>query len=195
MKNTIEEIFNTIIRSNNIFYRGLNLGATKKEIEAKEGFNYINKSGVSKPHYKYFYEVGEVEEINIYYGFSPKNEKLSNITLYFFSFPDYYWRKKGGKNIAHFNKLMYDEQISEFSAIFDEVTKMVLDIFVSELGAPKIHREHNVFNKGYQHYIAYSWNIENETSNKRTNLLLIKYLDDSIFDDVKLIMKLLLTEK
>ncbi|HHC80437.1 MAG TPA: hypothetical protein ENK46_11185 [Flavobacteriia bacterium] len=195
MKKIIEEIVNTIVKTNSIFFRGITFNDTKKTIELREGSNFTNKSGGSLPHYEYCFEVGEVEEINLYYGFNVTNEKLDRINLFFYSFPDYYWRKKGGNNLSEFNKLMYNNLIHEFSVIYLEVVTAILEIFTKNLGRPSIEKGNNVFKEDYQDYTTYIWKQKNESNNKQTRLSLTKYLDDTVFDDVKLIMNILLTEK
>jgi len=194
MDKMIRQIVDTIIKTDNIFFRGLTFEASKKSIESKEGANFKNKSGGSLPHYEYFFEVGEVEEIVLYYGFDANNSKLNRINLLFYSFPDYYWRKKGGNNLSEFNKLIYNEKIQEFSLIYNKVTLSILEIFTKSLGQPEIEKGNNVFNKRYQNYTTYIWEKHNPINDKLTRLTITKYLDDTVFDDVKLILNILLSE-
>jgi len=168
----INEFFNDIIKEKSISFRGVTIGDDLKIVENKEGSNFKKKIG-SLSHYKYFFEVGEMEEIILYYGFDKSDEKVDRIKLLFKMYPEYYWRKNDGKDLIDFFTLLENNCLQKYlkpiNGVYDEVIKH----FTNLLGEPIEEMSDSVYNKSYQNFKRSFW-VENNL-----RLTITSYLDDS----------------
>ena len=75
----MEDLYREIIKNENLFFRGVELGASISDVEASEGANFIKKTG-SNPSLYYYWDTGEVETIDLYFGLDAE-EKVNRVKL------------------------------------------------------------------------------------------------------------------
>ncbi|MCF6350619.1 MAG: hypothetical protein L3J23_06250 [Flavobacteriaceae bacterium] len=186
----INEIFNDIIKEESILFRGVNIGDNLKTVEHKEGNNFKKKIG-SLSHYKYYFEVGETEDLILYYGFNKEVKKVDRIKLLFKAYPKYYWKKDGGKELFDFFGLIENNNLKKYLKTFNLVYNEVIKHFTDLLGKPKVETSDSVFNKPYQNFSKSFW-VKN-----KLRLTITSYLDDNsgLQGPVFQLMEILLTSK
>lgn len=167
-------LINDIIKAPGINFRGIALGEPISEVEKKEG-PYTEKKLYSNPFLKYFFEIGEMEEISIYYNFEEKDEQVKWITLHFIHYPDHYWTKEGNTDITDFWMLFEKNEIQAYSHVFtdtvSDVVKHFTDVFKKE---PVIDKKDPIFKEACHNYNSYNWEVENDL-----RLSVTTYADDS----------------
>ena len=93
MKET--SLFQEIIKTDTLFFRSIKIGDSIDLVEEIEGPpNEIKE--YSNPFYRYFFEIGEMEELLVYYGYRLEEKKVEEVSVYLTHYPDYYWKKAGG---------------------------------------------------------------------------------------------------
>ncbi|MFD1604389.1 hypothetical protein ACFSJW_13350 [Flavobacterium artemisiae] len=174
------ELFNEIIKTNDIFFRGIKIGDTINDVRQKEG-TPTEENLYNNPFLSYFYEVGEMEEITVYYNFIESTSKVTQISLYFISYPDFYWKKEGSENYQEFSDMLVNNKIQKYSKVFLHTLDKIVAHFTALFNeAPSLEKNSDPFNQPYQNYKSYSWTYKNEY-----RLSVISYIDDSIDMNVK----------
>ncbi len=178
-------LINDIIKEPGINFRGIALGDPISKVETKEG-PYAEKKLYSNPFLRYDAEIGEMEEIRLYYNFEEADELVKEITLHFIHYPDFYWTKEGNTDINAFWMLFEKNEIQSYSQLFtntvSDVVRHFTDAFNKE---PIVVKDDSVFNQDYHNYICYIWDIENEL-----RLSVMTYADDSDTQSIKNTMKI-----
>jgi len=175
-----ENLFDEIIKTNDIHFRGIKIGDDINDVITKEGTPTEEKR-YSNPFLSYFYEVGETEEILVYYNFLEDTNKVTEIKLFFISYPDFYWKKDGGNNYVEFTNLLENNKIQKYSEIFLDTLHKIIDHFTTIFkSSPTIKIHDEVFNLPYQNFKAYAWEYE-----EIYRLSVITYIDDTVDENVK----------
>lgn len=177
-------LINDIIKAPGINFRGIALGDPISDVEKKEG-GYTEKKLYSNPFLKYFFEVGEMEEISIYYNFEEADEKVKWITLHFIHYPDYYWKKEG-HSMDDFHSLVFEKHQIPASQLFTDTLNDVVGHFTKAFKKkPSIITKDSVFREAYHNYRCYKWDIENDL-----RLSVMVYCDDNDPQTMKNTMKI-----
>ncbi|WP_374175091.1 hypothetical protein [Flavobacterium tructae] len=179
------EIFNEIIKTNDIHFRGIKIGDDISEVLQKEG-TPNEENTYTNPFLKYSSKLGETEEITIYYNFIEGIRKVTEIKLFLISYPDLYWKKEGGVDYMLFTNLLENNNIQKYSATFLDTLNKIVDHFTLVFGAPPtIKTKDSVFNLPYQNYKSYAWIYK-----ELYRLSVITYIDDTIDLNVKNTLKI-----
>lgn len=186
--NTSDEIYSDIIKSESLFFRGVELGASLDQVEEKEGMDYDKVTG-SLPHYEYYVETGEMEEIFMYYGFKTETQKVDYIRLFLYTYPKIYWENAGGNALSEFFDKVHNQQIAEYTTSFDHTMTKIINHFTSILGTPKLEELDEVFSKPYHEFKKYSWVKD------AMMLSISSYIDDTKEGSVKKVLQLFLRNK
>lgn len=186
----MKNIYSEIIRKENLFFRGLTLGANISEVEAIEGSNYHKKKG-SHPSLYYYWDTGEVENIDLYFGLSTE-EKVNRVKLMFYTYPDFYHEQQTGEDFTAFEKRFYENDIEASLKVPNELLNSILIMFTNDLGTPQEEHDDEVFNKKHQNFKRFIWFKDHNASPLR--LSLTSYLDDSDGRNIKWVLSLLLSE-
>lgn len=174
------DLFDEIIKTNDIFFTGIKIGDDIDETLQKKGKPARDKR-LSNPYLRYFYEVGEMEEITIYYNFTESTNKVTQIRLYLISYPDFYWKKEGGKDYQGFSDLLQSNQIQPYSEVFLNTLNRIIAHFTNIFNKPPaLENDSDPFNEPYQNYKSYSWSYE-----EKYRLSVTFYIDDSVDQNVK----------
>lgn len=182
------QIYNDIIKDKGFFFRGIPLGASLDEIKELEGDDYYEVLG-SLPHYEYYMETGEMEEIFIYYGFKEEDYKVKYIRLFLYAYPRIYWKNEGNKDAVEFFNRTKQGKLDEYSKNFESAKKLILQGLNDNLGKPKIEEKDEVFDQPYHKFKKYMWRGENKMFLSAT-----EYVDDSKGDSVRNVLRLFLTK-
>lgn len=181
----MENLFNEIVKSDGIYFRGVSLGDSLSKVKEIEGTEFEENNNYN-PHYKYYFEIGEMEEITIYYGFNNNEDIVNEIELLFISYPNFYWKKEGNNNVIDFFNLLQNNQLQPYSTIFLKTQNQLINHFTTVFKKePIVEKKDTVFNQSYQNFSVCSWDIENEI-----RLSIMSYIDDSIDNNVKNFMKI-----
>lgn len=174
------KLFNEIIKTNDIHFRGIKVGDDINDVIKKEGTPTQEKR-YSTPFLSYFYEIGEMEEILLYYNFIEDTNKITEIKLFFFSYPDFYWKKEGGVDYQEFTNLLENNKIQKYSEVFIDTLNEIINHFTVLFDAPPtLTTSDFVFNLPYQNYRCYDWIYK-----ELYRLSVISYIDDTIDLNVK----------
>lgn len=188
MENT--SLLKEIIKTDSIHFRNVKIGDTMELVEQIEGPPTEIKE-YSNPFYRYFFEIGEMEEINLYYNYNMVEKLVDEINLYFIHYPDHYWKKEGNTDPIEFWSLLNNNQLQPYSTVFTNTVKNIVALFTNTLNQePTISSETNgVFDLPHQNYKVYKWII-----NEQYYLSIQTYIDDSIDNNVKNTMILRMRE-
>jgi hypothetical protein len=185
----METLFNDIIKNDSIYFRGIHLGDPISKVIDVEGESF-EANVYSNPYYKYFFEVGEMEEITIYYKFNAQEKCVEDIELIFIQYPDYYWKKEGHTNETDFFNLLQNNQLQAYSALFLNTRHQLINHFTAIFKKePSVVKKDVVFDQAYQNFTVCSWEIENEL-----RFSIMCYIDDRIENNVKNFMKIWLRD-
>lgn len=177
MENT--SLINDIITANSIHFRNIKIGDTIELVEQIEGAPTEIKE-YSNPFYRYYFEIGEMEEITLYYNI--KEKLVDEISLHFIHYPDHYWKKEGNSDPAEFWNLLNNNQLKPYSTVFTNTVENILDFFTNTLHQkPTLSSElSGAFDLPHQNYKLYKWTID-----ELYYLSIQTYIDDSIDNNVK----------
>lgn len=182
---TSTSLINDIIKETGIHFRGIALGAPLSEVEEKEG-PYAEKKLYSNPFIRYFIEIGEMEELTIYYDFLEADELVKEMTVFLIHYPDHYWTKEGHSNMSDFWIRFDKNELQAYSTLFhdtvNDLVKHFTDVFQKE---PAIDTKDSFFKEPYNNFKCYTWAIEHEH-----RLTILVYADDSDGRTVKNTMKM-----
>lgn len=178
-------LINDIIKEPGINFRGIALGDPISDVEKKEG-PYAEKKLYSNPFLRYEAEIGEMEEIHLYYNFEEADELVKEITLHLTHYPDFYWAKEGHTDMTEFWARFEKSELQPYSSVFNDTVNDVVrhftDVFKKE---PVIKTKDSVFKEPYHQFKCFAWDIENEA-----RLSVMTYADDSDYRTIKNTMKI-----
>ncbi|MGL4596327.1 MAG: hypothetical protein ACRCYO_02290 [Bacteroidia bacterium] len=175
-----QSLFNELIKTNSINFRNIKIGDAMSIVEQIEGQPEEIKE-YSNPFYRYYFEIGEMEEITVYYNYEKDEKCVKEISLYLIHYPDHYWKKEGHSDTLEFWNLLHQNQLQPFSTVFTNTVTEVIAFFTKTLNQePTQSSEYSVpFDAPHQNYKQYRW-MHNEQY-----LFIQTYIDDSIDDNVK----------
>lgn len=179
----IEEISQAILKEKGFHFRGIALGDSLDKVEALEGVDYEEVTG-SLPHYEYYEEVGEAEEIQGYYKYEAATKKVVEIQLFFYFYPKIYWE---GKQEQDFWNLVQQGQLESLSPIFEEVKDKVVQELTHQLGPPKTSTQDTVFSPTPPSFEKWVWQSPQE------NLVVTSYVDDKTTSSIRQVLRLALS--
>lgn len=179
----VEEISQAILKEKGFHFRGVALGDSLDKVEALEGLDYEEVTG-SLPHYEYYEELGEAEEIQWYYNYDAATKKVVEIQLFFYSYPKIYWE---GKQEQDFWNLVQQGQLDNLSPIFLAIKKKVVQELTQQLGQAKISTQDTVFNQAHHCFEKWMWHSQQE------NLVVTSYVDDSVSSSTKQVLSISLS--
>lgn len=175
-----KELFNEVIKTNDIHFRGIQIGENIENVINIEGTPTEEKR-YSNPFLSYFYEVGEMEEIKVYYNFLEDSNEVIEIKLFFISYPDYYWKNEGGEDYTEFTNLLVNNAIQKYSEAFQSTVNEIINHFkVLFNEEPTISTTDQVYNLPYQNYKSNAWVFKD-----KYRLSVTTYIDDLIDTNVK----------
>ncbi|MNJ89103.1 hypothetical protein D3C87_66640 [compost metagenome] len=169
-----------IIKSKTVDFRGVPIGSPMDLVLEKEGTpTQINE--YSNPFYHYFLEIGEMEELNIYYNYELAEKRVKNVSLYFIHYPDHYWKQAGNSDPIEFWDLLNTNQLQSFSQVFYNTLRDIISFFTTLLNQePVLSSEYAVpFDAPHNAYQTYKWTGDSHYLTIQT------YVDDSIDNNVR----------
>ena len=173
-------LFDEIIKTSDIHFRKIKIGDDISEVLKMEGTPTEEKR-YNNPFLSYFYEIGEMEEILVYYNFLESSNKVTEIKLFFISYPDFYWKKQGGTDYIEFTSELENNKIQKYSEAFLQTLDKIIDHFTTIFDySPSINTTDETFNLPYQNYKSYAW-----TFKELYRLSVVTYIDDTIDLNVK----------
>lgn len=173
-------LIHDLINTGTIHFRNIKVGDSLELVEQIEGAP-TEIQEYSNPFYRYFFEIGEMEEITVYYNYNLEDRLVHTISLYLFHYPDHYWKKAGNTDPIEFWNLLNNNQLQPYSTVFSDTLKDVIAFFTKTLNEePTSSSEKNgVFDEPYQNYKVFRWNVD------EYNLSIQTYIDDSVYEQVK----------
>lgn len=179
MENT--SLIQELIKTNTVYFRDIQIGDSMEHVEQIEGTpSDINE--YTNPFYRYFFEIGEMEEMTLYYNYTKEEKLVKEIKLFFIHYPDHYWKKAGHDDPIEFWNLLNNNQLQPYSTVFTNTVNDVVAFFTNTLNQePIISSETNgVFDAPHQNYKVLRWTID-----EQYYLSIQTYVDDSIDNNVK----------
>ncbi|MGL5888955.1 MAG: hypothetical protein ACRC3B_03680 [Bacteroidia bacterium] len=175
-----------IIKSTNINFRNTQLGDTPQRVKEIEG-NECEENAYSNPFYRYLFEVGEMEEVIVYYNFDADITAVKEITVYFIHYPDHYWKKAGNTDLNEFYDGINNKSLPDYcNEIFEQTMKEVLTFFQELIpNAPVVSLSDAAFNEPYHNFSSYQWKLDNDHW-----LSVARYVDDADERNIKNTMKI-----
>lgn len=171
IKTASDELFRALIKSNGINFRGIKIGDNLDTLILKEGKPYKDIGG-SLPNYKYFQELGEMEELELVYAYKEATKHIYNIQLKLITYPKYYWEKAGGTDEIDLLQQISNNALDQYIEHFLLCKKRIIDHFEEQLGPPEIDYKDFVFKHPHQNFVKYVWVSEGQ------RLTIKSYLDD-----------------
>lgn len=184
-KKITKELYDALIKIDGIDFRGVSIGDFIKSVIEKEGKTFEDRKG-SLPNYKYFFELGEMEELIIVYSYSKDSKKIYNIELTLKTYPKYYWKKNGGTDEVDFYQQTIKNTLKNYVNHFTACKDKVLKHFEDQLGIAEIDNKHYIYNKPHQNFSKHTWVTE------YSRLVLMSYLDDEEYPRGSTTMELVL---
>jgi hypothetical protein len=174
-------LFSELIKTDNIHFRNVKIGDPIELIEQIEGIPTEIKE-YSNPFYRYSFEIGEMEEISLYYNYDKEERLVNQITLHFIHYPDHYWKKAGHNDPMEFWNLLNNSQLQPYSTIFTNTVNDLVAFFTRTLNQEPVisSKIDGAFDSPHQNYKALYWNVQEQYI-----LSIQTYVDDSIDDNVK----------
>lgn len=165
-----------IVKGEHIEFRGIPLGASLEEVQGKEQDfdDFYQKNSGHMSHLEYLFEVGDAEEITLYYGFDEEKiaAGIDRIDLYLKAYPKVSWKKEKGAVGTAFYQSVEQNKIGAYARPFLETQQALIHFYNDLLGSPRINNKEALFPKDYQNFMRYTWD-------KGTlGLSLTSYLDD-----------------
>jgi hypothetical protein len=179
MENT--SLINDIIKTNAIYFRNIKIGDSMALVEQIEGTPTEIKE-YDNPFYSYYFEIGEMEEITIYYSYNMQQKVVDELNLHFIHYPEYYWKKEGNSDPIEFWNLLNNNQLQPYSTVFTNTVNDIIAFFTNILHhEPTISSEINgVFDLQHHNYKLYTWTVS-----EQCYLSIQTYIDDSIDNNIK----------
>jgi len=183
----VEDIFKDLVRGSGIFFRGVPLGASRKDIQAVEG-NDFDEVGGSLPHLEYFIETGDYEEIFLYYGFPPGRDQVTEQRCFLYGYPKLYWEDAGGSSPQELFQDLHAGTLDRHIPHLTALRERLVAHFTAQLGAPATDHEEAVFNQPHHQFQRYRWQ-----GRDGQNLYLQSYWDDQREHSIRWVLSLLLS--
>lgn len=166
-----DELYNAIIKKEGINFRGISIGDSLESVREKEGKN-LEERGGSLPNFKYFFEIGETEELIVVYAYPKETKIVKTLELTLKTYPKYYWKKAGGTDIMDFYNHTKNNTLQNFIPHFIACKNKIIAHFDQQLGAAEIDTKDFVYNKPHQNFSKHTWVSE------KSRLVLMSFLDD-----------------
>ncbi len=166
------ELFAAIIKSEGINFRGVSVGDSLETVVEKEGTTFTDRGG-SLPNYKYFFEIGEMEELILVYAYRAETKTIYNLELTLKTYPKHYWREAGGTDLQDFYQQTIDNKLGDYIEHFTKCKELIIAHFENQIGAPEVSFKHNVFKHAHQNFSKHTW-ISGDS-----RLVLLSHLDDT----------------
>nr|WP_299201047.1 hypothetical protein [uncultured Brumimicrobium sp.] len=191
MKNTKvleNELFTSIICSDGIDFRGIKIGDSIDVLPTIEGLDFENRGG-ALPNYKYFIELGAIEELTLVYLYDAETKLIQQLELTLKTYPKFYWEEAGGTDEMEFFTKIKSNAIDTYLSEFTHCENLVIAHFENQLGNPESTSNHVVFKHNHQAFKSFNWMVEGK------RLTLMSYLDDTkypqgpITRELKLILR------
>lgn len=183
-------LLHEIFKKNALFFREIKLESSREEIIKLEGNNF-EENTFSNPYLKFFYEIGEMEEVQIYYHLDSNTQLLREIEVFFVSYPDYYWKKEGESDYLSFIQKMENKELEKYSVVFNATFDDLLHFCKNEFGEEsEISHKDAAFSKPYHEFVKHSWVVENTY-----RLTIMKYVDDYDYNNIKNTFKIIVAIK
>lgn len=167
-------IYDDIIRQPGFFFRGVPLGASLLEVSFHEGEDYEAVEG-SLSHYEYYFEVGDMEEVLLYYDYKKEEKIVTAIHLILKAYPKIYWKDEGGAKEQEFFQLVQEQQLAPYSTAFLTTKDQVINQLTNSLGTPLITEKDSVYSQAHQQFQKYAWKGKDGLT-----LTVSSYLDDLV---------------
>jgi hypothetical protein len=179
-------LFSEIIKTRSIHFRNVQPGDTSARVKEVEG-NECEEKLNSNPCYRYFFEVGEMEEVVVYYNFDTAVQFVTEITVFFIHYPDHYWRKAGNTDLGEFENAVNKGSLPGYcNEVFEQTYNEVMQFFRELISsAPSVSLKDGAFNKPHQQFNSNLWELENDRW-----LSVMRYVDDTDFQNVRNTMKI-----
>jgi hypothetical protein len=170
-ENNKDELFKAIIKKDGINFRGVSINDLIDTVIAKEGNNFENRNG-TLPNYKYFVELGEMEELILVYTYNEEDKSIYNLEVRLKTYPKYYWKEAGNTDIRDFYEKTKTNSLGQYLEHFVSCKNKIIKHFEEQLGPPEIEFKDYVYKLPHQNYSKHTW-ISNGF-----RLVLINYLND-----------------
>ncbi|GHC57843.1 hypothetical protein [Ulvibacter litoralis] len=165
------ELYQAIIKTDGINFRGVSIGDSLETVIEKEGNDFDNRGG-TLPNYKYFFELGEMEELILVYAYYEETKAIYNLETTLKTYPKYYWEEAGGTDETEFYEKTKNNTLLQYVSHFTACKEKIIAHFEKELGAAEIDFKHVVYNKPYHNFSKHTW------ISGRFRLVLMSYLND-----------------
>ena len=166
-----DALFKEIITAEGISFRGVKIGDSLEAVKLQEGNSFEDRGG-SLPNYKYFLEIGEMEELELVYCYDTTSKLVYNLELKLTTYPKYYWEQAGGKDEMDLLQEVRDNNLDQYIQHFLACKNRIIAHFEAQFGKAEIDLKHKVFKHPHQNFIKHTWLAENQ------RLTLMSYLDD-----------------
>lgn len=169
-----------IVKTNTIDFRGVPIGSPMDLVLEKEGTPAeINE--YANPFYRYFLEIGEMEELTVYYNYELEKKQVKHIALHLIHYPDHYWKEAGNSDPSEFWDLLNKNQLQPFSEVFYETVQDLISFFTTLFNQEPVFSTKDAvpFDEPHNAFKSYTWTDDTHHLNLRT------YVDDKIDNNVK----------
>lgn len=167
----VDSLFNATIKAEGISFRGVNIGDSLDTIVLKEGKLYKDRGGIL-PNYKYFFELGEMEELTLVYAYHEDTKNIYNLELRLKTYPKYYWEENGGMNEVDFYQKVNSKALDTYVPHFINFKDKIIAHFENQLGSPEVDKKDFVFKHPHQNFLKHTWTIEER------HLSIMSYVND-----------------
>ncbi|MFK7796703.1 MAG: hypothetical protein AB8E82_04560 [Aureispira sp.] len=176
---TIEEIYQFILK---VFFTVPALGDSTDLLE--QDSNFSKKEG-HNPHYRYSQELGEAEDIMLYYGYDANSQQINRITLIFESILNIY------SDALHGNDGLLDQALQQnntqlYTIIPHQVCMQFIDYCNSKLLAAPVQYSNGdgLFDQAHHQFRCYTWQAPSGAT-----LRLMQYIDDRVWNRINAFVK------
>src|SRR5690554_2635031 len=135
------ELFNAVIKSTGINFRGIKIGDNLEVLILKEGKEFQDRGGTF-PNFKYFIELGEMEELMLVYQYHETTKAIQNLEVTLKTYPKYYWEKAGGTDDVEFETQIIYNSIADYIPHFLACKNLIIAHFENQLGVAEMDSKH-----------------------------------------------------
>jgi len=157
-------LFNATIKAEGISFRGVNIGDSIETVVLKEGKLYKDRGG-TLPNYKYFIELGEMEELTLVYAYNEETKNIYNLELRLKTYPKYYWEENDGTDEVEFYQKVNSKDLDAYVPHFINYKNKIIAHFENQLGNPQVEKKDFVFKLPHQNFLKHTWTVEDRHLN------------------------------